>query len=152
MTSKQAAAHSIDVLPANAIVDALVQLSFRVHQALGKIGAEQDLSVVQIRMLGVLRDREPSMLALAGHLGLDKSSTTGLVSRAERRDLVQRTRDPRDGRSVTVSLTDHGRTLVNTCARDVEREINGLVAPLPDRARQQLVSHISEILAPRGDS
>ncbi|MEU3249088.1 MULTISPECIES: MarR family winged helix-turn-helix transcriptional regulator [unclassified Streptomyces] len=149
MTSRQAAAHATDVIPANAIVDALVQLSFRVHQVLGKVGAERDLSVVQIRMLGVLRDREPSMLALADHLGLDKSSTTGLVSRAEKRDLVQRARDPRDGRSFTVSLTTRGRALVNACARDVEREINGLVAPLSDHARQQFVGHISEILTPR---
>lgn len=151
MTSTQATAHATGVIPENAVVDALVQLSFRVHQVLGKIGAEQDLSVVQIRMLGVLRDREPSMLALAGHLGLDKSSTTGLVSRAEKRDLVQRARDPHDGRSVTVSLTAHGRALVNACARDVEREINGLVAPLSDHSRQQLVSHISEILTLRDD-
>ncbi|RKN43963.1 MarR family winged helix-turn-helix transcriptional regulator [Streptomyces hoynatensis] len=151
MTSTRPAADAVDILPANAQVDALVQLSFRVHQILGKIGAEQDLSVVQIRMLGVLRDREPSMLALAGHLGLDKSSTTGLVSRAEKRGLVQRARDPHDRRSVTVSLTAHGRALVNACARDVEREINGLVAPLPDHARRQLVRHISEILAPPGD-
>ncbi|MFI6567229.1 MarR family winged helix-turn-helix transcriptional regulator [Streptomyces sp. NPDC050534] len=146
MNSTQPAAHETEVIPANATVDALVQLSFRVHQILGRIGAEHDLSVVQIRMLGVLRDREPSMLALAGHLGLDKSSTTGLVSRAEKRDLVQRARDLRDGRSVTVSLTAHGRAIVNFCARDIEREINGLVAPLSDRTRQRLVSSISEIL------
>ncbi|WP_217165943.1 MarR family winged helix-turn-helix transcriptional regulator [Streptomyces sp. AC512_CC834] len=146
MNSTQPVAHETEVIPADATVDALVQLSFRVHHILGRIGAEHDLSVVQIRMLGVLRDREPSMLALAGHLGLDKSSTTGLVSRAEKRDLVRRARGLRDGRSVTVSLTAHGRAVVNICARDVEREINGLVAPLSDRARQQLVSGISEIL------
>ncbi|MET8289875.1 MarR family transcriptional regulator [Streptomyces sp. NPDC005132] len=151
MTSMQPAPNEAEVSPANAMVDALVQLSFRVHEVLGKIGAEQDLSVAQIRMLGVLRDREPSMLALAGHLGLDKSSTTGLVSRAEKRGLVQRARDPHDGRSFTVSLTSRGRALVNACARGVEREIDGLVAPLSDHARRQLVSHVSEILAPRRD-
>jgi MarR family transcriptional regulator, lower aerobic nicotinate degradation pathway regulator len=152
MTSTQPAAHEAEVAPANATVDALVQLSFRVHQILGRMGAEHDLSVVQIRMLGVLRDREPSMLALAGHLGLDKSSTTGLVSRAEKRGLVRRARDSRDGRSVSVRLTAQGRVVVNACARDVEREIAGLIAPLPDRTRRQLVSSISEILAPRDAS
>ncbi|GHF33280.1 hypothetical protein FHX82_005262 [Amycolatopsis bartoniae] len=49
------------------------------------VAAEHELSVVQLRLLGVLRDRRPGMLELGAHLGLDKSSMTGLVSRAEKR-------------------------------------------------------------------
>src|SRR3954462_10769404 len=73
-----------------ATVDVLVQLSFLVQGVLGRIAAEHDLSLTQVRLLGILRDRRPGMLELARHLGLDKSSMTGLVARAEKRGLVRR--------------------------------------------------------------
>ena len=44
-------------------------------------------------------------------LGLDKSSTSGLVDRAERRGLVCRVPSQIHRRSVRVRLTDHGRGL-----------------------------------------
>ncbi|GMA61340.1 hypothetical protein GCM10025859_17800 [Alicyclobacillus fastidiosus] len=41
---------------------------------IGRVGADYDLSIIQIRLLGILRDREPSMLQLAKYLNLDKSA------------------------------------------------------------------------------
>ncbi len=83
--------------------DALAQLSFLVHNALAEIAGEHELSIVQTRLLGILRDREPSMIELGRHLGLDKSSVTGLVDRAQRRGLVTRTVSATDRRSYQVS-------------------------------------------------
>ena len=71
------------------IVDSLVQLSFLVQGVLGSVAARYDLSITQTRLLGVLRDREPGMLELSNFLGLEKSSVTGLIDRAERRGLAQ---------------------------------------------------------------
>src|SRR5262245_54524928 len=90
------------------IVDSLAQLSFLVLSILSRVGAEHDLSVIQIRLLGILRDREPSMLQLAQYLNLDKSSITGLVDRAERRGLVERTISPNDRRGFNVRITSAG--------------------------------------------
>jgi hypothetical protein len=67
------------------LVDALAQLSFQVHNCLAEIAADHDLSIVQTRLLGVLRDREPTTNELGRHLGLDKSSISSLVDRAQRR-------------------------------------------------------------------
>src|SRR5450432_2282929 len=94
------------------IVDSLVQLSFLIQAVLLRIGTAHDLSIIQIRLLGVLRDREPGMMELANYLNLDKSSVTGLVDRAERRGLVQRTTTPDDGRAIRVSVTTNGRELI----------------------------------------
>ena len=69
-------------------VDGLAQLSFLIQGMLERRAAEHDLSIIQTRLLGVLRDRTPTMHELARFLGLDKSSATGLVDRAERRGLV----------------------------------------------------------------
>jgi DNA-binding MarR family transcriptional regulator len=70
------------------IVDALAQLTFLVQGTLARRAAEYELSIIQMRLLGVLRDRTPAMNDLAKILELDKSSLTGLVDRAERRGLA----------------------------------------------------------------
>lgn len=129
------------------IADGLAQLSFLVQGVLGKVAAEHGLSVVQLRLLGVLRDREPGMQALARHLGLDKSSMTGLVDRAERRGLVRRTTSPRDGRAVLVSLTEDGHELARAGTADAARRIHALTAHLTGTQRTQLSQLTTALLA-----
>ncbi|WP_328603594.1 MarR family transcriptional regulator [Amycolatopsis sp. NBC_00345] len=119
-------------------VDALVQLSFLIQRVLSEIGAVHNLSVIQIRLLGVLRDRRPGMLELGSHLGLDKSSMTGLVGRAEKRGLVERSPSPRDGRAVLVSLTPLGRQVMQRCGIEVGRRITELTEPLTAAQGAQL--------------
>ncbi|WP_089100294.1 MarR family winged helix-turn-helix transcriptional regulator [Streptomyces hyaluromycini] len=120
------------------LVDGLAQLSFLVQGVLGKVAAEHGLSVVQLRLLGVLRDRTPGMQELAHHLGLDKSSMTGLVDRAERRDLVRRTPSAHDRRSFLVSITPQGQQLARQCEVLADRQIRGLTAHLTDAQRARL--------------
>jgi MarR family transcriptional regulator, lower aerobic nicotinate degradation pathway regulator len=128
------------------LVDALVQLSFAVQLILGRAGAEHDVSIIQVRLLGILRDREPTMAALARHLVLDKSSITGLVDRAERRGLVRRTADPDDGRSVRVAITEKGRELIDESAGEIEREVGLLVRDLSGPERERLATLASKIV------
>ncbi|MDI5968187.1 MarR family transcriptional regulator [Streptomyces sp. SL13] len=120
------------------IVDSLAQLSFLVQGTLGKVAAEHGLSIIQLRLLGVLRDREPGMQELARHLGLDKSSLTGLVDRAERRELVRRAPAPHDKRSVLVSLTDRGHEVAREITEDADRRVHALTADLTDAQRGEL--------------
>ncbi|WP_328551537.1 MULTISPECIES: MarR family winged helix-turn-helix transcriptional regulator [unclassified Streptomyces] len=127
---------AVDDAPLNT-VDALVQLSFAVHRILGEVGAERGLSVIQVRLLGVLRDRTAGMLELATVLGLDKSSMTGLVARAEKRGLLRRSPSPHDGRAVLVSLTDDGKDLTDWGTAEIGRRISALTdgLTLSERAR-----------------
>jgi DNA-binding MarR family transcriptional regulator len=120
------------------IVDGLAQLSFRLQHELGQVAAEHGLSLIQLRLIGVLRDRTPGMQELARYLGLDKSSMTGLVDRAERRGLVQRIPAPHDGRGIQVSMTEQGHELVRLCEVGVEQRIHALTAVLTDAQRGQL--------------
>jgi DNA-binding MarR family transcriptional regulator len=80
------------------LVDALAQLTFAVQGAFSRITAEHDLSVPAARLLGIVRDRQPTIGELATFLQLDKSSVTGLVDRAAERGLVARTASPVDRR------------------------------------------------------
>jgi DNA-binding MarR family transcriptional regulator len=128
------------------LVDALVQLSFAVHGALGRMAAAHDLSIVQARLLGILRDRTPSIKELASFLQLDKSSVTGLVDRAQERGLVTRTASTLDRRSVQVTITAAGRQLVEGAAADFEAEIAALVAGLNPTQRTRLSAAASLIV------
>jgi DNA-binding MarR family transcriptional regulator len=108
------------------MVDALAQLSFLVQGTLAKRAATHDVSMIQTRLLGVLRDRRPTMQELARLLELDKSSVTGLVDRAETRGLVQRTPSVDDRRSINVSLTSSGRRVVNDVVGAFQTDIAAL--------------------------
>ena len=120
------------------LVDGLVQLSFLVQGAIARAATRSQLSVIQLRLLGIVRDREPEMSELAAYLGLDKSSVTGLVGRAEQRGLVQRTVSERDRRAVSVAITQSGRQLVRKVAPEIEDELNVLARELSVSQRAML--------------
>ncbi|MEZ0109570.1 DNA-binding MarR family transcriptional regulator [Catenulispora sp. EB89] len=133
------------------LVDALTQLSFLVQQALGEVAGEFELSIIQTRLLGILSDREPTMNELAGYLSLDKSSITGLVSRAEKRDLVRRSVSTSDRRSFQVSITETGRQLASQIHATFTGRIEALVAGLPDGDRRRLSHLATQVLAADAD-
>jgi MarR family transcriptional regulator, lower aerobic nicotinate degradation pathway regulator len=134
------------------LVDALAQLSFLVQGVLAKYAASQDLSMIQVRLLGVLRDREPTMQELAKLLGLDKSSVTGLVARAEKRSLVQRTPSGEDRRAVHVSLTAKGRRTVAAAVAALEADIALMTASLSSADQSRLSRLATRIIAGHADS
>jgi DNA-binding MarR family transcriptional regulator len=127
-------------------VDGLAQLSFVITGMLERRAAEHELSIPATRLLGVLRDREPTMQELARLLDLDKSSVTGLVDRAERRGLVARAPSPADGRATLVRLTDAGRALVSGAAELFAADVAALLGQLAPQDRATLSQLVSRLL------
>jgi MarR family transcriptional regulator, lower aerobic nicotinate degradation pathway regulator len=128
-------------------MDALAQLTFAVQATIGRVAAAQNISIVQVRLLGILRDRQPTITELAGFLQLDKTSVTGLVDRAEERGLVRRVPSPVDGRSVRVVISAAGQELVNLATAGIEAEIGALVGELSPAQRDELSASASLIVA-----
>lgn len=128
------------------LVDSLAQLTFTVQGTLGRIASVHSLSVIQARLLGILRDRSPTIMELARFLQLDKSSVTGLVDRAQQRGLVTRTLSSHDRRSVKVTITGAGRELIDKATADFEGEIATLVADLNISQRTRLSAIASLIV------
>ncbi len=127
------------------VVDDLVQLAFAVMPVLTRVGAVHDLSLTQMRLLGILRGRQPMMAELAVHLGLERSTITGLVDRAESRGLVRRAAAREDGRAVRVALSPAGRRL----ARSVEAEVAHQLASMTDdlsRSERAALRHLADRL------
>ncbi len=126
--------------------DGLAQLSFLISSILEHRAREHDLSIIQIRLLGVLRDRMPTMNELARLLDLDKSSVTGLVDRAQRRGLVVRVPSTADRRAVLVRLTGRGRALASAGAARFGADISLLLEHLRPADRDALSRLISRLL------
>jgi DNA-binding MarR family transcriptional regulator len=135
------------------LTDALVQLSFLIQATLGRLAAEHELSLTQVRLLGILRDREPGIVELAEVLNLDKSSVSGLVDRAQRRRLVERASSrSADGRAIRVVLTAAGRRLAGDFAGRVSREIAELLEGLSPVQRERFAEQAARIVASSGMS
>jgi MarR family transcriptional regulator, lower aerobic nicotinate degradation pathway regulator len=126
--------------------DALVQVSFALMAALTEVAAEHDLSLTQLRMLGILRDREPTMADLATFTGLERSTVSGLIDRAAQRGLVVRTADSRDGRSVRVRLTKQARGLVPEVTAAIGDRIKPLTSQLTASEQKRLTALLTKAL------
>ena len=129
------------------LADALLQLSFLLDDRLARIAAEHDLSVIHVRLLRVLRDREPGMFELAQQLDLKKSTLSGLVNRAERRGLVERMASPDDGRAAKLRVTAEGRKISRVIDERVNAEMEKLAAVLPGTERDRFARAVSQLVA-----
>lgn len=111
------------------LVDALGHAAFVTMGPLTGLAADAGLSLTGLRVLAILRDRRLRIGDLARYLGLEKSTMTGLVGRAERKGLLLRAPNEQDARAVDVVLTDRGHEV----AAELERAIRDALEPLTGR-------------------
>jgi DNA-binding MarR family transcriptional regulator len=119
-------------------LEALVQSSFVTIAVMSRIAAEHELSLTQLRLLGILRDRRVRITGLGERLGLEKSTMSGLIDRAEKRGLVERAPSPEDGRVTEVFLTKEGARLVEELRADATVELGPLVDRLTPAEQQRV--------------
>jgi len=130
-------------LPTERLADAMAQVAFVTMAILSKLGSENDLSLTQLRVFGILRDRRFRMAALAGYLGLEKSTMTGLVDRAEMRGLMARAPSEEDARATDVFLTKQGLAL----AERLEGQFREALAPLTESLEAPEQRRLEELLS-----
>lgn len=93
----------------------LIRRAQQRHAALWQEQVSADISSVQYAVLAVLKRRPgASQSELGSELGLDRSTIADLVTRLERRDLLDRQPHERDRRRYALWLTEAG-------ARELER-------------------------------
>jgi MarR family transcriptional regulator, lower aerobic nicotinate degradation pathway regulator len=126
--------------------DALVRISFALMAVLTEVAAEHDLSLTQLRVLGILRDREPTMADLATFTGLERSTVSGLIDRAAQRGLVTKTADLHDGRSVRVTLTESARGLVPEVTAAIGDRVKPLIGGLSTSEQKRLTALLTKAL------
>ena len=128
------------------LVSALVRGSGLVQHQLLLASTEMGLTPQQAQMLCIIDHSPRTMLQLSRLLRINKSSTTGLVDRAEHAGLLIRVQDKSDGRSWLVDLTRSGRILTKKFKRVVEDRLEGLLAPLPEQERNVLDAALSRLV------
>lgn len=129
-----------------ALADALVQSAFEITSVLSGVGAAHDMSLTQLRALGILRDRRPRVTELAGRLGVEKSSISGFLDRAEQRGLVAREKNADDGRAIDVFLTAAGRELADRLFDEVRTALTPRLRMLPNDQQKQLLELLRPLL------
>src|SRR5580698_3306675 len=132
------------------LIDALVRASFAVTAVLNRVGAEHDLSLTQVRVLGILQDRRIKMSELADYLGLDKSTISGLVDRAEKRGLLGRAPNPADGRATDVFLTAEGVQLADIGEAKIARSLSPMTGKLTRAETLRLTALLEHVLKQEG--
>jgi DNA-binding MarR family transcriptional regulator len=132
------------------LVDALAQVAFATMTVLTKVSADNDLSLTQLRVLAILRDRRLRMTALADYLGLEKSTMSGLVERAERRGLLERAPSPADGRAVEVFLSPAGAELAQRGHARIIRSLSPMTGQLAPAEQRRLQTLLERLLGTHG--
>jgi DNA-binding MarR family transcriptional regulator len=128
------------------LISALVRVSFATTAVLSRIAAEHDLSLTQLRVLAILRDRRVRMSELADYLGLDKSTISGLIDRAEKRDLVRRAPNPGDGRATDVFLTAGGMQLADLGEAEIASSLSPMTGKLTSSETRRLTVLLEHVL------
>lgn len=131
------------------LADALVTTAFVTMAVINKIGAENDLSLSLIRVLGILWDRRPRMTELADYLGLEKQTMSGLIARAEKRGLVARAPNEEDGRATDVFLTSDGAKLVKRLRVQGQQALTPIIEQLSASDQQLLQDLLLRMLGSR---
>ncbi|HEY1703895.1 MAG TPA: MarR family transcriptional regulator [Trebonia sp.] len=130
------------------LTDALVQVAFATMAVLNKAASDNDLSLTQLRVLGILRDRRLRMTTLAGYLGLEKSTLSGLVDRAAQRGLLRRAPSAGDRRAVDVFTTERGAGAAARVHAGIRDALTPLTGALTAPERRRLQALIEKMMSP----
>jgi DNA-binding MarR family transcriptional regulator len=125
----------------------LVQLTSLVHGIYARVSERHELTPVQAKLLCVLLDGPRGMAELAHCFGVEKAALTGLMDRAERRGLAQRSPVPGDRRALQVTLTDAGHRAATAFHAEVSAELSHLISPLAPHDREHFRSTMATIIA-----
>jgi DNA-binding MarR family transcriptional regulator len=129
----------------------LIHLTELVQSIYARVSERHDLTPVQAKLLCVLLDGPRGMAELAHSFGVEKAALTGLMDRAERRGIAQRSPVPGDRRALQVTLTDAGHRAAVAFHAEVNAELSGLIAPLPPHDREHFRSTMAKVIEECGE-
>lgn len=86
-------------------------------------------------MLCVIKDQPRCMSELAGILGLERPSLSGLVDRMQQRGLVEHQGVPHDRRAVMLTPTPGGKLIAEEFYAEVSDRLQHLVTDVPAAER-----------------
>ncbi|MEU2040151.1 MarR family winged helix-turn-helix transcriptional regulator [Nocardia niwae] len=110
--------------------------------------AARGLRLWHMAILAALADFGPhAQRDLAERLAIHNSDVAKIVGELEAAGQVERTRDDRDRRRITVRITRTGRTALRSLDREAGRVGNEILAPLTPAERDQLHAMLERVFA-----
>ena len=117
----------------------------------------------RIRPLGLTTGTFPTLLELwegdgltqkqlVARLGIEQATMANTLNRMERDGLVTRRKDPEDGRSQLVWLTEHARALHAPAVAAAGAVNADLLAPLSEAERAQFLALMHKVIAGAPDA
>lgn len=99
------------------------------------------------RMLGLLLDHgEMSQTQIASHLGIRPQSLSEMLAKAESDGVIVRRQSTEDKRQTLVSLTDLGRSRVETYRENHRRQAAEFLTPLTDDEKNALAEILRKLI------
>ncbi|MCG6496172.1 MarR family winged helix-turn-helix transcriptional regulator [Kitasatospora sp. A2-31] len=133
------------MLDAQRAIGYLIRVSQQVHTKLWSEHVGSELTAPQYAVLDALELEPGADQRTVGELAsLDKATMAEMVSRLVRRGLVQRRRDPSDGRRNLLSLSPAGQDLLHRSAAGVAQVQRLLLAPLEEHEHENALALIAK--------
>ena len=136
---------------AMAVFGRIYRIARNVGDRQESVYAEYGISRGEFDLLATLRRAgEPYQLtptALCDTMMLTSGGMTGRIDRLEQRGLVRRSQHPSDRRALVITLTEHGKAVVEEAVGaglSAQREV---LERLPARSRAQLATLLRDLLA-----
>ena len=105
-----------------------------------------DLTITQCYVLDLLKKRGPLTLnQLVAEMWLDKSTLSRVVDGLEKKQVVQRTANPADGRSILIEPTRAGLRRYERVEADLVSENAEVLSGFPAATRRQLIELMSAL-------
>jgi DNA-binding MarR family transcriptional regulator len=102
---------------------------------------------VQSSVMQVL-SAQPGMdqIALAGEIGIDRTTASSVLTRLEARGIVRREADPEDRRTKRTYLTATGRAMLNDMQASIESAHRELIKPLSPTEREKFLEQLLHLV------
>ena len=111
-----------------------------------KLMKESGLTAPQLLVMQAIeREGEPSTSTLARQISVSQATMTRIIDRLERAGLVRRQKSTKDKRVVNISLTESGRTKLESAPEPLQAEFLREFRKLEIWEQQMLKSSLSRI-------
>ncbi|MBQ1274411.1 MAG: MarR family transcriptional regulator [Cellulosilyticum sp.] len=99
-----------------------------------------------LALLLIYKEQMVNMSEVAEYINAPLNTATGVISRLEKRKLVERTRDCQDKRVVKISLTNEGRIYFNQEKKLLMKYFIALMGQLSGEEKQALASVMDKVI------
>ena len=104
-----------------------------------------NLTLPQIMLISSIPTDGIDMTTLALRIGVDNSTLTRLIDVLLRKQLVEKNKNPLDGRSFILSLTTNGERLQSKVETEIDRFGSNLYSSIPIEDREEVKEVLSSL-------